>query len=121
MELMGPMIASAGAFAAGLMVLASVSPQIAVRDAWSTFKVALLCGALSALLGKLVVAILSVIFLPILLTGPLGVFVLHALFNAILMAAVTRYLDGVRFTSWRALAAVSAALTLLQMIVRANA
>ena len=115
------MIASAGAFAAGLMVMASVYSQISARDAWSTFKVALVCGALSAVLGKLVVALLGVILLPILIAGPLGVFVLHALFNAILLAVVTRALDGVRIHGLRALGITAAVLTLVQMIVKANA
>ncbi len=115
------MIASAGAFAAGLMVMASVSPGVVVRDAWSTFKVALIGGVLSAVLGKLVVAILGIILLPILITGPIGVFILHALFNAILLFVLTRYLEGVRFQSIRTLGAVAAALTLVQMIVKAGA
>ncbi|MCA9661475.1 MAG: hypothetical protein KC486_24255 [Myxococcales bacterium] len=118
---MGPILASAGAFAIGLFVMASMSPNIVVKDSWRAFQVAGLCGLASALLGKLVVAILSLILLPILLAGPLGVFVLHALFNGALLFGATTYLDGFSFKSVRTLGLVAAGLTLVQMIVRAGA
>ena len=118
---MGPIIASATAFAIGLLVMATVSPNIVVRESWDAFKVAVVAGLASALLGKLVVAILGLLLLPILLAGPLGVFILHTLFNAIVLFAATRYLDGIRFEGVRTLGYVAAGLTLVQMIVRAGA
>ncbi|MCA9636571.1 MAG: phage holin family protein [Myxococcales bacterium] len=118
---MGPILASAGAFAIGLFVMATVTPNVRIKDSWGAFQIAGACGLISALLGKLVVAILSLLLLPILLAGPLGVFVLHALFNGVLLFVATRYLDGIRFDGVKSLAIVAAVLTLVQMIVRAGA
>ncbi len=119
---MGPILASAGAFAIGLFVMAVLTPNIVIKDTWRAFQVATIAALASAFLGKLVVALLSLVFLPILLAGPLGVFFLHALFNGALLFGASHYFDdGIRFASLRTLALVAAGLTLVQMIVRAGA
>jgi len=120
-DLVGPILASAGAFGIGLFIMSIMTPNIVVKDTWRAFQVATVVGLTSALLGKLAVALLSLVFLPILLAGPLGVFVLHALFNGGLLFGASHYFDdGIRFASLRTLGLVAAGLTLVQMIVRSG-
>ncbi len=117
----GPIIASASAFAIGLFVMATVTPNIVIKDTWRAFQIAAVAGLASALLGKLVVALMSLIFLPIMLAGPLGVFFLHTLFNGALLFGANHYFDdGIRFASLKTLSLVAAGLTLVQMIIRSG-
>jgi hypothetical protein len=84
---MQSMIASCLAFAFGLMFLSALLPGMIVRDLWSAFKAALICGLSALVLGKLLFALLSLIFFfPILITGPLGAFLVQTFVNAVLLA-----------------------------------
>jgi uncharacterized membrane protein YvlD (DUF360 family) len=116
---MQSMIASCLAFAFGLMFLSALLPGMVVRDVWSAAKAAVVCGVLSVVLGKLLFALLSlVLFFPILISGPIGVFVVQAFVNAVLLSITENLVDGVRFQRWRTALWAAVGLTLLQMAVR---
>jgi uncharacterized membrane protein YvlD (DUF360 family) len=115
---MSSLIASCLAFTFGLMVLSALLPGMIVRDLWSAFKAAVICGLLSVVLGKLLFYVLSLIlFFPILISGPLGVFLVQAFVNAILLTITENLVDGVRFVRWRTALWAAVGLTILQMLV----
>lgn len=115
---MSSLVASCLAFTFGLMVLSALLPGMIVRDLWSAFKAAVICGLLSVFLGKLLFYVLSLIFLfPILISGPLGVFLVQAFVNAILLTITENLVDGVRFVRWRTAMWAAVGLTILQMLV----
>ena len=115
---MSSLVASCLAFTFGLMILSAIMPGLLVRDLWSAFKASLLCGLLSAVFGKLLFTLLSLIFFfPILISGPLGVFLVQALVNAILLTSTENLVDGVRFVRWRTAMWAAIGLTILQMLV----
>ena len=114
---MQSMIASCLAFTFGLMFLSALLPGMVVRDLWSAFKAAVICGILSVVVGKLLFALLSLIFFfPILITGPLGAFVVQTFVNAVLLLLTENLVDGVRFQRWRTALWAAVGLTLLQTI-----
>lgn len=114
---MQSMIASCLAFTFGLMFLSALLPGMIVRDLWSAFKAAVVCGVLSVVVGKLLFALLSLIFFfPILISGPLGVFVVQTFVNVVLLLLTENLVDGVRFQRWRTALWAAIGLTLLQTI-----
>jgi uncharacterized membrane protein YvlD (DUF360 family) len=114
---MQSMIASCLAFTFGLMFLSALLPGMVVRDLWSAFKAAVICGILSVVVGKLLFALLSLIFFfPILISGPLGVFVVQTFVNVVLLLLTENLVDGVRFQRWRTALWAAVGLTLLQTI-----
>ncbi len=113
---MQSMIASCLAFAFGLMFLSALLPGMIVRDLWSALKAAVICGLLSVVLGKLLYALLTIIFFPILLTGLLGVFAVQTVVNAALLMITENLVDGVRFQQSRTALWAAIGLTLLQMV-----
>ena len=115
---MQSMIASCLAFTFGLMFLSALLPGMIVRDLWSAFKAAVVCGVLSVVVGKLLFALLSLIFFfPILISGPLGVFVVQTFVNVVLLLLTENLVDGVRFQRWRTALWAAVGLTLLQTVV----
>jgi uncharacterized membrane protein YvlD (DUF360 family) len=115
---MHSMIASCLAFTFGLMFMSALLPGMIVRDLWSALKAAIVCGVLSVVVGKLLFALLSVIlFFPILISGPIGVFLVQAFVNAVLLSLTENIVDGVRFQRWRTALWAAVGLTLLQMAV----
>jgi uncharacterized membrane protein YvlD (DUF360 family) len=115
---MHAMIASCLAFTFGLMFMSALLPGMVVRDLWSAFKAAVVCGVLSVVLGKLLFALLSIIlFFPILISGPIGVFLVQAFVNAVLLSLTENIVDGVRFQRWRTALWAAVGLTVLQMAV----
>ncbi len=116
---MGSLIASALGFAAGLLLLPVMIRGVRVGGLGGALKAGVVCGILSAVLGKLLVALLTLFFLlPVLLTGPVGAFAVQALVNAILLAMAGRLVEGVQFDRRRTLLWASFALTLLQTAAR---
>ena len=114
---MQSMIASFFAFTFGLMFMSALLPGMIVRDLTSALKAAAICGVLSVVLGKLLFALLSLIFFfPILITGPLGVFVVQTFVNAVLLTITENLVEGVRFNRWRTALWAAVGLTLLQMV-----
>lgn len=114
---MQSMIASCLAFSFGLVFLSALLPGMVVRDVWSAFKAAVICGVLSVVLGKLLFALLSLIFFfPILITGPLGVFVVQTVVNTVLLMLTENLVDGVRFQRWRTALWAAIGLTVLQLV-----
>lgn len=114
---MQSMIASCLAFTFGLMFLSALLPGMIVRDLWSAFKAAVVCGVLSVVVGKLLFALLSLIFFfPILISGPIGVFVVQTFVNVVLLLLTENLVDGVRFQRWRTALWAAVGLTLLQTI-----
>jgi uncharacterized membrane protein YvlD (DUF360 family) len=113
------LIASALAFAFGLFFVPILIPGMRVRGMEDALKAGLVCGILSAVLGKLVLILLTLVFfLPILLTGPLGAFVVQAMVNAVLLVVAARTVDGISFDSTRTAIWAAVALTVCQTLVR---
>lgn len=116
---MGSFIASILGFALGLLLLPAMIGGVRVKGMGTALKAGLVCGILSAVLGKILVAVLTLIFLlPIVLTGPLGVFVVQALVNAILLSLTARLVEGITFERPRTLVWAAFALTLLQTVAK---
>ncbi len=116
---MGSMFASVIGFALGLLLLPAMVRGVRVGGMGSALRAGLVCGILSAVLGKLLVALLTLVFLlPIVLTGPFGVFAVQAMVNAILLGLTARMVDGVQFESTRTVWWAAFALTALQTVAR---
>jgi uncharacterized membrane protein YvlD (DUF360 family) len=116
---MAQIIASVLGFALGLLLLPALIPGMRVRGMGAALKVGLVCGVLSVLLGKLLMFVLSIIFLlPIVLLGPLGPLLVQGLVNGILLAVATRVVSGIEFERRRSVAWAALALTILQWVVR---
>lgn len=115
---MTSLVASCLAFTFGLIACSALLPGMIVRDLWSAFKAAVICGILSAVLGKLLFFLLSLVFFfPILISGPLGAFLVQALVNTIILLITENLVDGVRFVGWRTALWAAVGLTILQMVV----
>jgi uncharacterized membrane protein YvlD (DUF360 family) len=116
---MGSFIASVLGFALGLLLLPAMIGGFRVRGMGSALKAGLVCGILSAVLGKLLVALLTLVFLlPIVFTGPIGVFVVQALVNAILLSLTARLVDGIEFERRGTVMWAAFALTVLQTLAK---
>jgi uncharacterized membrane protein YvlD (DUF360 family) len=116
---MAELVASAVGFALGLLLLPAFIPGVRVRGMGGALKVGVVCGLLSVLFGKLLVFLLSLVFLlPILLTGPIARFVIQCFVNAILLSVATKFVDGIEFDRRRSAIWAAVALTILQMVVR---
>lgn len=116
---MGSLLASILGFALGLLLLPAMIGGVRVRGMGGALKAGLVCGILSTLLGKLLVALLTLVFLlPIVLTGPIGVFVVQALVNAILLSLTARVVDSIQFERRRTVLWAAFALTALQTVAR---
>lgn len=114
---MGSLLASTLGFALGLLLLPAMIGGFRVRGMGGALKAGLVCGILSTLLGKLLVALLTLIFLlPIVLTGPLGVFVVQVTVNAILLSLTARLVDSIEFERARTVWWAAFALTALQTV-----
>ena len=112
------LIASAVGFALGMLLLPAVIPGMRVRDSGAALKVGIVCGVLSVFLGKVLMVLLSLVFLPIVLLGPLGVFIVQGLVNAVLLAVGTSVVSGIEFDRRRSALWAAFALTILQVMVR---
>ena len=70
-------------------------------------------------LGKLLLVLLTLVFfLPIVLTGPLGVFVVQALVNAVLLSLTSKIVSGIEFDRARTTLWAAFALTILQTVAK---
>ncbi|MBK8719927.1 MAG: phage holin family protein [Deltaproteobacteria bacterium] len=117
---MAQLVASTLGFALGFLLVPMLVPGMRVKGMGAALKVGLACGVLSVLLGKLLMVVLSIIFLlPIALLGPLAVVVIQALVNATLLAIATRITSGVEFDRTRSLLWAAFALTVMQWVARA--
>ncbi|MEM6292948.1 MAG: phage holin family protein [Myxococcota bacterium] len=112
------LIASIVAFALGILFLPMLFSGMRVRGTTSALKAGAIGGALSVTLGKVLVSVLTLIFLPIALLGPVGAFIIQALVNAAILALTARLSDGVEFDGLKTTAWAAVALTVLQTVVR---
>lgn len=116
---MGSLLASILGFALGLLLLPAMIRGVRIEGMGTALRAGLVCGILSAVLGKILVALLTLVFLlPIVLTGPIGVFVVQALVNAILLGLTARLVRGLRFERRRTVLWAAVALTALQTIAK---
>ena len=111
---MGSLLASTLGFALGLLLLPAMIGGFRVRGMGGALKAGLVCGILSTALGKLLVVLLTLVFLPIVLLGSVGVFIIQALVNAILLAVTARVVEGIEFERGRTVLWAAFALTALQ-------
>ncbi len=116
---MPQLIASVLGFALGLLLLPALIPGMRVKGMGAALQVGLVCGVLSVLLGKLLMVVLSFIFLlPIMLLGPLGPILVQTAVNGILLMVATQVVSGIEFERTRSVAWAALALTLLQWVAR---
>lgn len=113
---MAQLVASILGFALGLLLLPALIGGMRVRGMAAALQVGLVCGVLSTFVGKLLVVVLSIIFLPIVLLGPLGVLLIQTVVNGLLLAVATRVVSGIEFDRRRSLLWAALALTLLQWV-----
>lgn len=113
------LLASAIGFTFGLMMLPMLVPGVRVRGSTTAIKAGAVCGLLSAVLGKVLLVLLKLVFLlPVLLTGPIGPFVIQGMVNAILLHLTSQFVDGIEFDRTKTLLWAAFALTVLQTIIR---
>ncbi len=116
---MVPLIASIAAFAFGLLFLPMLFRGIRVKGgATSALKVGVVGGVISVFVGKVLLALLTLVFFPIVLAGAIGAFVVQAIVNVAVLLLVPRFLDGVEFDRLRTTFWAAIALTVLQLVVR---
>jgi uncharacterized membrane protein YvlD (DUF360 family) len=116
---MSSFIASVLGFALGLALLPAMIRGFRVSGMGTALKAGLVCGILSAVFGKILLVLLTLVFfLPIVLTGPIGVFVVQALVNAVLLGLTGRLVDGVEFERPRTVFWAAVALTALQTVAK---
>jgi uncharacterized membrane protein YvlD (DUF360 family) len=116
---MGSFVASVLGFALGLLLLPVMIRGVRVRGLGSALWAGVVCGILSAVLGKILLALLTLVFLlPIVLTGPIGVFVVQALVNAVLLGLTGRLVEGLEFDRRRTVLWAAVALTALQTVAK---
>ncbi|MCR9164845.1 MAG: hypothetical protein ACE37F_15200 [Nannocystaceae bacterium] len=112
------LIASIVAFAVGILFLPMVFSGMRVRGTSSALQSGAVGGALSVLLGKVLLTVLTLIFFPIALLGPLGAFIIQSLVNIGLLLGISRVTDGVEFDGIKTAVWAGIALTVLQFVVR---
>jgi uncharacterized membrane protein YvlD (DUF360 family) len=116
---MAQLIASILGFALGLLFLPMVIPGMRVRGTANALKAGVVGGILSTLLGKLLLVLLTLVFfLPIVLTGPVGAFVVQGVVNTVLLWMTARMVEGIEFDRMRSTVWAGFALTLLQLVAR---
>jgi uncharacterized membrane protein YvlD (DUF360 family) len=113
---MAQLVASILGFALGLLLLPALIGGMRVRGMGAALQVGLVCGVLSTFVGKLLVAVLSIIFLPIVLLGPIGVLLIQAFVNGLLLFVATRFVSGIEFDRMRSMVWAAVALTILQWV-----
>lgn len=112
------LVATAATFAFGMLFLPILFPGMRVRGTDNALKAGIIGGVLSAALGKVLFVLLSFIFLPIVLLGPLGPFLVQTLVNVGLLWTAALVFDGIAFDRFRTTLWAALALTLLQTLVR---
>jgi len=115
---MEQLVVSAAAFAFGLFLLPILFPEIRLKGAGEILKVGVIGGVLSAVLGKVVWILLSLVFFPIVLLGSLGVFLVQVLVNLGLLWSATFWSEGIAFKRVTTALWAAVALTMLQWLVR---
>jgi uncharacterized membrane protein YvlD (DUF360 family) len=117
---MVPLVASIAAFAFGLLFLPMLFRGIRVKGGTAqALKVGLVGGVVSVFGGKVLLALLTLFFFPIVLAGAVGAFIVQAIVNLAVLALVPRFMDGVEFDRLRTTAWAALTLTILQVVVRA--
>lgn len=112
------LVASIVAFAAGIFFLPMVFSGMRVRGTGSALKAGAIGGALSVTLGKVLVSLLTLVFFPIALLGPVGVFIIQTVVNGAILMVTARISDGVEFDGLKTTVWAAVALTTLQLVVR---
>ena len=112
------LIASIVAFAVGILLLPMVFSGMRVRGTANALKAGAIGGVLSVTLGKVLVSLLTLVFFPIALLGPLGVFIIQAIVNGGVLMITARVSDGIEFDSVKTTLWAAIALTTLQFVVR---
>lgn len=112
-----PWIATAVSFTVGVFLLPVLIPGVRVRGGGEVLKAAGIGGVLSVGLGKLAWLLLSLLFFPIRLLGPLGPVLAQLVVNVVLLFVGSRVVRGVQFKTWGALVWAGLALTALQLVV----
>ncbi len=114
---MTQLLASVLSFAFGLLFLPMVFRGMRVTNTGSALKTGLAAGVASVFMGKGLLVLLRLVFLPIVLLGPLGAFLVQFVVNAILVQFTSRLGSSVEFDGFKTGLAAAVALTALQTLV----
>lgn len=101
-----------------MLFLPILFPGMRVRGTRDALTAGILGGILSAALGKVLFVLLSLVFLPIMLLGPLGPFLVQLVVNTALLWTAAQMYEGIAFDRFRTTVWAAAALTVLQILVR---
>lgn len=111
------LIATAVTFAVGLLFLPILIPGVRVRGTADALKAGIVGGILSAALGRVLLVLLSLVFFPIRLLGPLAAVLVQAVVNFGLLLGTSHFVPGVQFKRWSDRIWAAVALTVLQVVV----
>lgn len=112
-----PLVVSAITFAAGLFFVPLLIHDAQVRGGSEALKAAAVGGVASAGLGKLLWLIVSLVFFPIRLLGPIGPFLAQSIVNLAILVVTEQRVSGVRFKTWMSRVWAALALAVLQWVV----
>lgn len=111
-------------FTAGLLLADFLFSQIRIGQSWGQpwdkLRNAAICGVSSAILGKLAAMVLGLIFLPILLLGPIFLIAVQALANAAICFAGGFFLAEFKFPDRQTIGWTAAILAILQVLIARN-
>ncbi len=102
-------------FAAGLMLASLFVPEIKLPGFLPGLKSAGVFGAASAALGVVAGIVIKLLFLPIVLLGPLGDVLIQAAVNIALLVVGPLFFENVRFGSRRTATYLGIGLAVLQI------
>ncbi len=102
-------------FAAGLMLASLFVPEIKLQGFLPGVKSAGVFGALSAGLGLLAKIVIKLLFLPIVLLGPVGDLLIQAAVNIALLVVGPLFFEDVKFGSRRTATYLGVGLAALQI------
>lgn len=116
---MAQLLASAIGFAVGMLLLPAMIRGVRLTGTAAALKAGVVLGLLSAVIGNVLLFLLKLLFfIPIVLTGPLGVFVVQALVNAVLLSLTAKIVSGIEFERMRTTLWAAFALTFLQTLAK---
>jgi hypothetical protein len=105
-------------FVVGLLLTSMLVPELELKGLGPGARAATLFGLVSAGLGRLAKIVLSILFFPILLLGPIGDFLVQAGVNVALLIIGPLFVEELEVTSHRAAMMIGVGLAALQVVLQ---